>query len=74
MLATLKIQCEHNDCFEVIQVSGEAIKNMIKNEPNKLLKIIEDIEKRFPEQSKGKNDYKENDSFLMMAIAASTSF
>lgn len=54
MLATLKIQCEHNDCFEVIQVSGEAIKNMIKNEPNKLLKIIEDIEKRFQSRVRAK--------------------
>jgi hypothetical protein len=55
-------------------MSGESIKDMLKNNPSKLLKIIEDIEKRFPEPSKGKNNYKENDSFLMMATAASSSF
>ena len=74
MIAKLKIQCEHSECFEVIKMSGESIKDMLKNNPSKLLKIIEDIEKRFPEPSQGKNNYKENDSFLMMATAASSSF
>ena len=60
MLAILKIQSEHNDCFEVVQISGEAIKDMLKNETNKLLKIIEDIEKRFPQPiGKCKNNYKD---------------
>ena len=74
MILDLKIQCEHNDCFEKLRFTGEAIKDILKNDPKKLLEIIEKAEERFPEPSKGKGDNTNNDSFLMMAAASSSAF
>jgi len=74
MIINIKVQCEHNDCFEKLKLTGEAFKDMLKNDPKKLLEVIEGIEKRFPEPSKGKGNDTTNDSFLMMAAASSSAF
>jgi hypothetical protein len=74
MKIELKVKCEHDDSFETICLTGEHLKNILKNEPLTLLRTIEAIEKRFPEPLKDKSNYKENDSYLMMATASSTAF
>ena len=74
MIIDIKVQCEYSNCFESLILTGELLKDMLKNDPKKLLSIIENIEKNFPKplsRVKGKSN---EDSFLMMAAASSSAF
>ena len=73
MIIEIKVQCEYNDCFEKLILTGEVVKDILKNDPKKLLEILEKIEKNFPDPSGGKGSNKEN-SFLLMAAASSAAF
>ena len=74
MIIDIKVQCEHNDCFESLILTGEGLKDMLKNDPEKLLSIIENIEKNFPKPLNGGKGKSNDDSFLMMAAASSSAF
>jgi len=74
MIIDIKVQCEHNNCFESLKLTGEGLKDMLKNDPKKLLSIIENIEKNFPEPLIGGKGKSNDDSFLMMAASSSSAF
>jgi hypothetical protein len=74
MLVEIKIKSENSEIFEILNLSGDLLKDILKNNPQKLLQIIEDIEKNFPTPIGGKPNNKENDSYLMMATASCSAF
>jgi|ETNvirenome_6_85_1030632.scaffolds.fasta_scaffold165563_2 hypothetical protein len=74
MIIHIKVQCEHNECSEELNFTGEGFKNALKNNPEKLLEIIERIEKDFPEPLGGGNGNTKGSSFLLTAAAASSAF
>jgi|TARA_R110000765_G_scaffold96266_1_gene181046 hypothetical protein len=39
---------EENNCREIINLSSEGIRDLLKNRPNELLKMIEDSNKKLP--------------------------
>tara|TARA_R110002167_G_scaffold363475_2_gene583610 strand:- start:299 stop:484 length:186 start_codon:yes stop_codon:yes gene_type:complete len=42
---------EENNCREIINLSSEGIRDLLKNRPEELLQIIEDLNKKLPVRS-----------------------
>lgn len=70
MKIDIKIQSEENDCFESLSFSGEGIKDILKNNPEKLLNIIEEAENRFPKKTNfSLGNVKDDGSFLLTSAS-----
>ena len=59
----MRVLDEHSDCSEGLNFTSEGFLDILKNNPQRLVELIEDIEKRFPPpRYGGKSQYKSDSS------------